>query len=113
DRDAARLRVKPGILDRDGGLRGEREQRFLILRGELGGTLFLGEVEVPDALSAPADRDAKKAGHRWVVRGEPDGRRVFMEVAEPDRPTGAWQEAEQSLPDREMPDPRALRLADP
>src|SRR2546428_8541390 len=64
DGDALRLPVQPRVLDRYRGLGRERRHGLLVLARELGDTLLLGQVQVPDGLTAPEDGRAEKAAHR-------------------------------------------------
>ena len=53
--------VQPGVLDRDGGGRGERDHDVLVLGGEP--ARLVGQVEVADDGVADSDRDAEEAAH--------------------------------------------------
>ena len=65
-----RQRVEAGVLDRRAGRGGQRHHDLLVVLGELGRALLLGQVEVAPDVVADAHRHAEEAVHRRVVRRE-------------------------------------------
>src|SRR5439155_7075652 len=88
--------VEAGVLDRDGGLRGEELAQLLVLLREVLAALLLGQVEVSVGDAAQEDRDAEERAHGRVVRREADRARVARQVVEAERLCVADEDAQDS-----------------
>ena len=84
---------------------------LLVLVGERGAALLLGQVQVAVGDSAQEDRDAEERAHRRMVRREADRARVVREIVEAQRLRVLDQRAEDAAATREVAD-RRLRLGD-
>ena len=105
--------VEPGVLN--GDARGEREGfgEGLVLVGELGRTLFVGQVEVAVDVVSDTDGDAQEGGHGRVPRREPVAARVLFEVPEAQR-FGFGDQKPQHAPARgALPDDLLFVLTEP
>ena len=112
DGDALRLPVQPRVLDRYRGLGRERRHGLLVLARELGDTLLLGQVQVPDGLTAPEDGRAEKAAHRRVVGRKANRGRVLLDVAQTQGVWLALEESEEAQAVRQGSDEGALLRRD-
>ena len=70
------------------------DDRFLVLVGEVGAALLLGQVEVAVGDAAEHDRHAEERAHRRMAGREPDRARVRREVVQAQRRRVADQHAE-------------------
>lgn len=69
---------------------------MLVVFGEFGAVVLLGDIEIPEDLALDADGNAEKRPHRRMVRRKSDRARIGGEVGEPDGFGVADQLAEQS-----------------
>jgi len=102
------LLVEPGVLDDDPGGRGERDDDLLVVCGEPAAGLLLGQVEVPEHGVADADRHPEEGAHRRMVRREAERHLVVPQRVQPERLRGVDDDAEQTVPARQVPDPGPL-----
>ena len=109
---AGRRFVETRVLDRDRGLGGEQLHELLVLGGERGAALLLGQVQVSVGDPAQQDRDTEERPHRRVVRREADRARVVGEVVEPQRLRVVDQRAENPAAVRRVADRRLGLLVD-
>ena len=113
-REPARRRlVQAGVLDRDGGLRGEQRHDLLVLGGEVVAVGLLGQVEVPVGDAAEQDRDPEEGPHQRVVRGKADRPRIRRQVVEPERVRFTDQDAENPAAAGQVADPLVRLRVDP
>src|SRR5665213_2787177 len=96
--------VQPCILDRDTGSRGEGEHDALVLVVEVATAALLGQIEVPEDLITHPYWHAKEAHHRWMIRREAEGCRMFLEIVQPQRARVVDQEAEDAAAARQGSD---------
>ena len=101
--------VQPRVLDRDGRLRREQLDDLLVLRGELGAILLLGQVEVSEGDASQHDRNAEEGVHRGMVRRKADCAWIPGQVGESQRRAIADQDSEDPASPRQIAD-RSVRL---
>jgi hypothetical protein len=92
------LLEQPGVFHRDPGRRGQRLQHHFVFGGELGGALFLGQVQVAEDLVAHPHRNTEEAAHRGMVRREADRGRMLSDVGQPDHVGVSDQHSQHAAP---------------
>ena len=104
------LLVQPGVLDRDAGLRGQHDQRGLVVLGELRGPVLLGEVDVAEDLAEGRDRRAR--GTNASAGGSAGSRRprVGTDLGDAHRSPFPDQQPEDAVTHRRVPDRGSLLL---
>jgi hypothetical protein len=98
--------VQPGVVDGDTGCGGQGHHDLLVVVTELGGVLFLGQVQIAEDLVAGTNRDTEKAVHRWVVRWEPVRVGMLVDVRQPDRAWVGDQQTQHTTAVWQIPDAR-------
>jgi hypothetical protein len=98
--------VQPGVVDGDTGCGGQGHHDLLVVVTELGGVLFLGQVQIAEDLVAGTNRDTEEAVHRWVVRWEPVRVGMLVDVRQPDRAWLGDQQTQHTAAVWQIPDPR-------
>ncbi len=97
-------RVQPCVLDRDAGCDSECHHELLVDVAERVLRALVGEVQVPEDLTAHGDGHSEERPHRWVVRGEAEAVGMLAKVGKPDRSRLADQEAEDAVTLRQVAD---------
>jgi hypothetical protein len=77
---AAALGQQGGVLDCHRGRCGQRPGQFLVIRGEPGGVLLLGQIQISEYPLRDVDRHTEEGPHRRVVLGESDGGDVLGDL---------------------------------
>ena len=90
--------MRARVGDRRRRLAGEQEQDLLVLVGELGRALLLGEEEIADMDAAVAHRRAQEGLGAHQVRGEAERADEGREVGQPDRSGQVAEVREQLRP---------------
>jgi hypothetical protein len=98
------------MVDRDTGELRKEHDRLLVLGGELGGAVLVGQVEVSVRLLADQERHPKERAHRGVADGETVGAGMAVDIHRPQRHRVRDQLPEQAAPPGQGPDlaPRGL-----
>ena len=106
------LGEQPGVLDRHPGLRGQGHDRTLVLGGERGRVVLLGEIQVAVDPPPDTDRDPKERGHRGMVGRKAHRPRVVLDPLQTKRVRLGDQHPQDPLPHRQVPDRPAFGLGD-
>ena len=78
-------RVQPRVLDRDAGRDSERHDELLVDVAERVVRALVGQVQVPEDLTADRDGHPEERPHRWVIRGEAEAVGMLAKVGKSDR----------------------------
>ncbi len=105
--------VQLRILDRRCHDRGQQQRDVHVLVAELGGALFLGQVEIADDTGPADDRHAQERMHRRMIGREPDRRRMPLEVGHPNHLALPDDQPEHAVPHRRVADQGALLIGEP
>jgi hypothetical protein len=107
------IAVPACVVDRDRCVLGEQQYLLLVLVGELGAALLLGQVEVSERNAVEHHWNTEERLHPWVIDREPVGMGVATDVGHAQRRRVIDQLSEHAAAGRQRTDPLAAVVVDP